>query len=228
MARDPTSAFVSMGNYIFNADVLIRALREGHRLGEKDFGKDLLPRLIQTQRVFAYDFYGNRIPGTRDYEETGYWRDVGSIDAFFDAHQDLLGAEPKFDMFNPKWRIGSSNYQGPSPRILHAEVDNSIISAGALIKGARLRNSIIRSEVLVENDVELDECIVMDYAVLRNGACLKRVIVDRYNTIEAGEQIGYDADADRRRFAVTESGIVVVPRGQDTDTRADEVMFRYL
>jgi glucose-1-phosphate adenylyltransferase len=229
MVHDPTCAFASMGNYIFNADVLLRALREGHRLGERDFGNDLLPRLIQTKRVFAYDFYGNRIPGTRVYEETGYWRDLGSIDAFFDAHQDLLGAEPKFDMFNPKWRIGSSNYQGPSPKILHAEVYNSIISAGALIEGARLRNSVVRNEVLVESDVELDECIVMDYAVLRKGARLKRVIVDRYNTIEAGEQIGYDADADRRRrFTVTESGIVVVPRGQGTDTRADEVMFRYL
>ena len=153
---------------------------------------------------------------------------MGTIDAYFEAHQDLLGAEPKFDMFNPKWRIGSSNYQGPSPKFFRAEMDNSIISSGCLIKGARLRNSIVRSEVLMEEDVELDECIVMDYVVLRKGVRLKRVIVDRYNTIEAGESIGYEADADRRRFAVTDSGIVVVRRGQDTDTRADEVMSRYL
>jgi glucose-1-phosphate adenylyltransferase len=228
MPRDPARAFASMGNYIFKTDVLIRALREGHRLGEKDFGRDLLPRLIQTRRVFAYDFCGNRIPGIRDYEERGYWRDVGTIDAYFAAHQDLLGAEPKFDMFNPKWRIGSSNYQGPSPKFVHAEVDNSIISSGGLIMGARVRNSIVRREVRMEEDVELDECIVMDYAVLRKGARLKRVIVDRYNTIEAGEHIGYDAAADRRRFTVTDSGIVVVPRGQNSDTRAEGVMFRYL
>jgi glucose-1-phosphate adenylyltransferase len=157
MADDPTRAFASMGNYIFTTDVLSTALREGHRLGEKDFGKDLLPRLIQTKRVFAYDFSGNRVPGTRDYEERGYWRDVGTIDAYFAAHQDLLGAEPKFDMFNPKWRIGSSNYQGPSPKFVHAEVDNSIISSGGLIRGARIRNSIVRREVLMEEDVELDE-----------------------------------------------------------------------
>ena len=228
MPGDPARAFASMGNYIFTTDVLIKALREGHRLGEKDFGKDLLPRLIQTQRVFAYDFCGNRVPGVRASEEQAYWRDVGTIDAYFSAHQDLLGAEPKFDLFNPRWRIGSSNYQGPSPKFLHAELDNSIISAGGLIKGARIRNSIVRREVFIEEDVELDECVIMDYAVLRKGARLRRTIVDRYNTIEAGDRIGYDADADRRRFTVTDSGIVVVPRGQGMDLRAQERTLHYL
>ena len=228
MPGDPARAFASMGNYIFTTDVLIKALREGHRLGEKDFGKDLLPRLIQTQKVFAYDFCGNRIPGIRASEEQAYWRDVGTIDAYFSAHQDLLGAEPKFDLFNPRWRIGSSNYQGPSPKFLHAELDNSIISAGGLIKGARIRNSIVRREVFIEDDVELDECVIMDYAVLRKGARLRRTIVDRYNTIEAGDRIGYDADADRRRFTVTDSGIVVVPRGQGMDLRAQERTLHYL
>ncbi len=228
MPGDPARAFASMGNYIFTTDVLINALREGHRLGEKDFGKDLLPRLIQTKRVFAYDFCGNRIPGIGASEEQAYWRDVGTIDAYFAAHQDLLGAEPKFDLFNPRWRIGSSNYQGPSPKFLHAELDNSIISAGGLIKGAHIRNSIVRREVFIEEDVELDECVIMDYAVLRKGARLRRTIVDRYNTIEAGDRIGYDADADRRRFTVTDSGIVVVPRGQAMDLRAQERTLHYL
>ena len=228
MPGDPARAFASMGNYIFTTDVLINALREGHRLGEKDFGKDLLPRLIQTKRVFAYDFCGNRIPGIGASEEQAYWRDVGTIDAYFAAHQDLLGAEPKFDLFNPRWRIGSSNYQGPSPKFLHAELDNSIISAGGLIKGAHIRNSIVRREVIMDEDVELDECVIMDYAVLRKGARLRRTIVDRYNTIEAGDRIGYDADADRRRFTVTDSGIVVVPRGQAMDLRAQERTLHYL
>jgi glucose-1-phosphate adenylyltransferase len=228
MANDPAHAFASMGNYIFNTDVLIQALREGNRLGEKDFGKDMLPRLIQTNRVFAYNFRKNSVPGIRDYEEPGYWRDVGTIDAYFLAHQDSLGVEPKFDLFNPKWRIASNNYQGPSPKFFHTEIDNSIISSGSLIKGARIRNSIVRNEVLLEQDVELDECIVMDYSVLRKGVRLKRVIVDRYNTVEAGECIGYDTEADRRRFTVTDSGVVVLPRGEGTDSRADHVRFRYL
>jgi glucose-1-phosphate adenylyltransferase len=227
MADDPARAYASMGNYIFNTDVLIKALREGNQLGEKDFGKDMLPRLIKTNQVFAYNFCNNRIPGIRDYEEPCYWRDVGNIDAYFQAHQDSLGVEPKFDMFNPKWRIVSENYQGPTPRFFNSEVDNSIINSGSLIKGSRIRNSIIRSEVLLE-DVELDECIIMDYSVLRKGVRLRRVIVDRYNTIEAGDCIGYDEQADRRRFTVTDSGIVVLPRGEGTDSRADDVKFRYL
>jgi glucose-1-phosphate adenylyltransferase len=228
MPHDPTRAFASMGNYLFKTEVIINALREGYPLGEVDFGTGVLPHLVQTKRVYAYDFSENRIPGVRDYEEPGYWRDVGTIDAYFEAHQDLLGAEPKFDIFNPKWRIGSNNYQGPSPKFLRAELDNSIISSGCLVNGARIRNSIVRSEVLIEDGVELDECIVMDYVVLRKGVRLRRVIVDRYNTIEAGESVGFDSDIDRRRFTVTDSGIVVVPRGQETDPRAGEMESRYL
>lgn len=227
MADDPAHAFASMGNYIFKTDVLIKALKKGHQLGEKDFGKDMVPRLIKTNKVVAYNFCDNSIPGIRDYEEPNYWRDVGTIDAYFQAHRDLLSVEPKFDMFNPKWRIAANNYQGPSPRLFNVEIDNSIISSGCIIKGARIRNSIIRSEVLME-DVELDECIVMDHSVLRKGVRLKRVIVDQYNTIEAGECIGYDRQADCRRFTVTDSGIVVIARGIRTDSRADSSMFRYL
>ena len=228
MADDPAHAFASMGNYIFNTEVLIKALREGNRLGEKDFGKDMLPRLIKSHRVFAYNFCHNQIPGIRDYEERGYWRDVGTIDAYFQAHQDLLGTEPKFDIFNPKWPISANNYQGPSTKFFHTEIDNSIISSGSLLHGARIRNSIIRSEVLLEEDVELDECIIMDYSVLRKGVRLKRVIVDRYNTVQADDCIGYDRQADHRRFTVTDSGIVVLFRGKGTDCRSDNVKFRYL
>jgi glucose-1-phosphate adenylyltransferase len=227
MPHDPARAFASMGNYVFTTDVLIEALREGHRLGEKDFGKDLLPRLIRTRRVLAYDFADNRVPGIHPSEEAGYWRDVGTIDAYYSAHQDLLGVEPKFDIFNPTWRIGSSHYQGPSPKFFRAELENSIISSGGLIRGARIRNSIVRREVLIEEDVELDDCIVMDYAVLRQGARLRRVIVDRSNTIDRGQCIGFDAAADRCRFTVTDSGIVVVPRGRGTDLRAEGRISRY-
>lgn len=228
MENDPTRAFVSMGNYIFSTEVLSEALREGNRRGDKDFGRDLLPRLIQSQRVVAYDFSENRVPGICDYEEAGYWRDVGTIDAYFEAHQDLLGTEPKFDLFNRKWRIGSTNYQGPSPKFVHAEIDNSIISHGCLMRGARVRNSIVRSEVRLDDDVELDQCIVMDYSVVRSGARLKRVIVDRYNTIAAGECIGYDTFADARRFTVSDSGIIVLPRGPGLETAADTAMAHYL
>ena len=214
MPGDPARAYASMGNYLFSTEFLYAALEEGNRRGEKDFGNHLLPRLCQTHRVFAYNFADNRIPGIRDYEEQSYWRDVGTIDAYFLANQDLLGLEPKFNLFNPQWRFASSEYQGPSAKFIRADIENSIIGDGSFIKGARIHNSVIRREVLIEEDVEIDQSIVMDYAVIRKGARLKRVIIDRYNLIEAGSRIGYDLKADAERYTVTESGIVVVPKGK--------------
>ena len=211
---DPTHAYASMGNYLFTTDVLLATLEEGKRRGEKDFGLHLLPRLCQSHHVCAYNFADNRVPGVRDYEEPYYWRDVGTIDAYFLAHQDLLGIEPKFNLFNPQWRFASSEYQGPSAKFIHAEIENSIIGDGSFIRGARIRNSIVRQEVLIEEDVEIDECIVMDYTIIRRGARLKRAIVDRYNLIEADNCIGYDRQADAARYTVTDSGIVVVPKGK--------------
>ena len=213
MPNDETRAYASMGNYLFRTDILYAALEEANRRGEKDFGADLLPRLCKSRRVYAYNFCANRVPGVRDYEEHGYWRDVGSLDAYYNAHQDLLVPEPKFNLFNPQWRIGSSEYQGPSAKFVHAEVDNSIINSGCLIKGARVCRSIIRNEVMIEEGAELDDCIIMDYCVIRRGARLKRVIVDRYNVIETGCRIGYRRDQDAKQYFVSDSGIVVMPKG---------------
>ena len=213
MPGDATRAYASMGNYLFRTETLFAALKEAHRRGEKEFGAHLLPRLCTTHRMYAYNFCANRVPGVRDYEEQGYWRDVGTLDAYYDAHQDLLGSEARFNLFNPQWRIGSSEYQGPSAKFVHSEIDDSIVSSGCLIKGAKLRRSIVRREVLIEEDVELDDCIIMDYSVIRRGARLRRVIVDRYNVIAAGSRIGYDLQSDAERHFVSDSGLVVIPKG---------------
>ena len=210
---DPAHAHASMGNYLFRTETLLAALEEANRCGEKEFGAHLLPRLCKTNRVYAYNFSANRVPGVRDYEEQGYWRDVGTLDAYYNAHHDLLGPEPKFNLFNPQWRIGSSEYQGPSAKFIHSEIDDSIVSSGSLIKGAKIRRSIVRREVLIEEDVELDDCIVMDYTVIRRGARLRRVIVDRYNVIEAGSCLGYDRQKDAQANFVSDTGIVVIPKG---------------
>ncbi len=215
MPSDPSRAFGSMGNYLFNTDVLLEALREAKARGEHDFGQHILPRLIHTRQVFSYNFADNRIPGISDYEEQAYWRDVGTLDAYYAAHHDVLGAKANFDLFNPQWFINSSNYQGPSPRIVAAQIENSVIGAGSLIKGARIRNSILRREVFVEDEVEIDDCVIMDYAIIRRGTRLKRVIVDRCNEIAANSRIGFDVAADRARYTVSAGGVVVVPRGPD-------------
>jgi glucose-1-phosphate adenylyltransferase len=212
MPGDPARCYASMGNYLFNTDVLVQAVKEAKERGESDFGHHILPRLIRSNRAYAYDFFSNRVPGLRTYEEAGYWRDVGTIDAYFDANQDLLGAEPRFNLFNPKWSINSSNYQGPSAKIIDGHIRNSMLGAGVLVKGASIVNSIVRREVVLEPDVEIEDCMIMDYTVIRRGARLRRVIVDRYNTIDPDTVIGSDLEADQRRWFTTESGIVVVPK----------------
>ncbi len=211
MATDSTRAYASMGNYLFNAEVLEQALIEANARGEHDFGQHVLPRLVESGGIYAYDFGQNRVPGVRDYEERGYWRDVGTLDAYYQANMDLLGLTPRFDTFNAQWPIISTNYQGPATKYQNAHLDNSVVRAGCLINGATVRNSILRREVVLEPGVELDGCIIMDNVIIRRGAKLKKAIVDRYNVIEAGTRIGYDLEEDRSCYHVTDSGIVVVP-----------------
>lgn len=211
MPGDPTRAYASMGNYVFSADVLLDVLREGRSRGEQDFGHHVLPRIVDSHRTYAYDFASNRVPGARPHEEPAYWRDVGTIDAYFDANMDTLGAEPKLGLFNPRWPILSSGYQGPAATILDGRIARSHIGSGTLIRSSEVRNSVIRREVLLEEDTVIEDSIIMDYCIVRRGARIRRAIVDRYNVIGPGERIGHDLDADRARHHVTESGITVLP-----------------
>jgi len=218
MPSDPTRAYASMGNYLFDAKVMVEALKEANERDEHDFGQHVLPKLKETHRLFAYDFATNKVPGVKPYEEPAYWRDVGTLDAYFNAHQDMLAWPPRFDVFNPQWRIFSSNYQGPVARMLDATLHNSVVAAGSLVQGGSIRNSIIRREVLIEDDVEIEDCIIQDYVHIKRGAKLRRAIVGNYNIIEAGTRIGYDAEADRRQYKVTEGGVTVVGPGEVTTT----------
>jgi glucose-1-phosphate adenylyltransferase len=215
MPSDPTQSYGSMGNYLFETDVLLKALHDAKERGENDFGRHILPRLIHSHRVYAYNFADNRISGISSYEEQSYWRDVGDIDTYYAAHHDVLGGEPKFNLFNPQWFINSSNYQGPSPRILSGDIHDSVIGAGSLVKCARVHNTILRREVVLEEDVELEDCVIMDYTIIRRGSRLRRVIVDRHNEILPKSKIGYDTVEDRARYHVSKGGVVVLSRGAD-------------
>ncbi len=214
MPSDSTKAYASMGNYLFNTDVLIEVLEKMHQQGKTDFGRDVLPQLLKSHRLFAYDFSSNKVPGIKPYEEASYWRDVGSLDSYFQAHQDMLGMQPKFDAFNPCWPIFSCNYQGPAAHVAEGQIKNSLLGAGSFINKAHLHNSIVRCEVVVEPGAELHECIIMDSVRICRGAQLRRVIVERHNIIEAGTRIGYNLEEDKRRYHVTPSGLVVVPSGK--------------
>jgi glucose-1-phosphate adenylyltransferase len=209
---DPKRSYVSMGNYIFNTDVLSDALAKGQRRKQHDFGAHIIPSLVETEKVFAYDFGSNIIPGTKPYEEEGYWRDVGTIKAYFDAHRDMLGEYPLFDLDNTLWPIHPSSYEGASTKILRGDIRNSIIAEGSIIHKAKIRNSVIRSEVTIENDVTIEDCIVMDGVILKKGSSLRNVIVDKQNMIQEGEQFGFDPDKDRFRCHIDTSGIAVIPK----------------
>jgi glucose-1-phosphate adenylyltransferase len=213
MPDDTERAYVSMGNYIFNRDVLLDALAKTQRKKQHDFGAHVIPDLVDTGRVFAYDFATNVIPGTMDYEEKGYWRDVGTISSFFDAHMDMLGDSPLFELGNREWTIHPSSYEGPATKILGGDIRNSIISEGTLIHKAKIRNSVIRSGVVIENNVSVEDCIIMDHSVLRKGCKLRRVIVDKLNVLKEGERIGFDPDKDHLICHIDPSGIAILPRG---------------
>ena len=210
---DPGRAYVSMGNYIFDKDVLLDALSKAQRKKQHDFGAHIIPELIETGRIFAYDFATNIIPGAMSYEEKGYWRDVGTIAAYFEAHMDMLGSSPVFELDSKLWPIHPLGYKGPAAKILRGDISNSIIADGTIIHKAKIHNSVIRSGVVIEEDVSVEDCIIMDHAVLRKGCSLRRVIVDKLNVVNEGEQIGFDPDIDRFRCHIDPSGIAIIPRG---------------
>jgi glucose-1-phosphate adenylyltransferase len=211
---DPTHALVSMGNYLFSRRPLVDALlADARRSTDHDFGRSIIPEMVPTGRVFGYDFQSNDVPGIKPYEEPGYWRDVGTIDSYWDAHMDLLGESPRFDLDNRHWPIRTGVHAGPAARFIGSDVDNTQVAEGSLVKRATLRNSILGRSVWVNEGAIIEDSIIMDFTSIGKGARIRRAVVDRFNIIAADSEIGYDPDTDRRRYHVEPSGLVVVPRG---------------
>lgn len=214
MPMDPTRAYSSMGNYLFTREVLVEALEEdARRSTQHDFGWTIIPALVPTKKLYAYNFLDNQVPGVRPYEERGYWRDVGSIQSYWAANMDLLGPRPQLDLKNPLWPIHAAGLDLPCAQIEQADVDDVLLGEGCRLQGAKVRHSVFGRGVIVEEGAALEDCVVMDYSVIRRGAQLRRTIVDRFNTIEAGQRIGFEPTQDHTLYYVDPSGIVVVPRG---------------
>lgn len=220
MPGSSNQALASMGNYIFNADVLLAALRRMHETGDTDFGKHILPSMVKSHKLVAYDFATNDVPGTEPYEEKAYWRDVGTIDAYFQAHFDTLGAQPRFRMTNRRWPIYASPDQAESAQIENGVIHRSIVGSGSIVDGASLDHAMLRRSVLVEPQASLEHCIIMERSRIGRGAQVRKCIIDQDNDVPPGEKIGFDLEQDRRRFHVTDSGIVVVPAGHFPPRRA--------
>ncbi len=209
----PGLALASMGIYLFSTGVLENVLEQAQRQGLYDFGRDILPRLTSSQRLYAYDFTDNRIPGLKPHETPAYWRDVGTIEAYWEAHRDLLGHEPRFDLFNPRWPIRCSHHDGPAVRLLGQQVDNCLIGSGTTSRAALMAGCILGQNVVVEEGVRLEDCIILDHVHIGRNSRLRRAIVDRYNRIEPDSMIGWNPEFDRQRYHLDPSGVVIVPRG---------------
>jgi glucose-1-phosphate adenylyltransferase len=212
MPDNPDKAYVSMGNYIFTKDILLQALAKAQRKKQHDFGAHVIPDLVDTGKVFAYDFATNIIPGTMPYEEKGYWRDVGNISAFFNAHLDMLGESPLFELNNNEWPIHPSGHEGPATKIIRGDIRNSLITEGCYISKAKIRNSVLRTGVIVEDDVTIEDSLIMDDVIIKKGCKLRKVIIDKMNIIEEGTEIGFEPEKDRFRCHIDSSGIAIVPK----------------
>jgi glucose-1-phosphate adenylyltransferase len=213
---DPHHALASMGIYIFNMDLLCRELQadSGLTASSHDFGKDIIPRLIKTHQVSAYRFGGETGRVTPDR----YWRDVGTLDTYYMANMDLLAQVPPLNLYQPDWPIRTYHGQNPPARMaagLHGEegqLVNSLLGSGTVVFGGTVRHSILFSQVQVDENAVVDDSILFDGVHVGAGVHLKRCIIDKNVLIPSGERIGFDVSTDAERFAVSESGITVVPK----------------
>jgi len=215
MPTDQQMAYASMGNYIFHTETLLEALRrDAQRESDHDFGKSIVPDLCERANVFAYNFMRNEVPGVKPYEEKGYWRDVGNIESYWKAHMDLLGPYPSFDLENPQWPILSESHDGPAARIIGGEIEDSLICEGSTIQGGKIRRSVIGHGVSIEKGAQIEESLLIGYTQIGANARLKKVIIDRFNTIKPSEEIGPAPEQNKSRYTADASGIVTLSRGE--------------
>lgn len=216
MPGRPGWAYSSMGNYLFEPGALVNVLRRVAEEGlEPDFGKTIVPLMVEhpEYRVCAYDFHRNEVPDIKSYEESAYWRDVGTLSAYWAAHMDLLGVMPRFDLNNRLWPIHSQAYHRASPRVLSGEIEDVSLGVGTVVHGARVVRSVIGRDAYVAPGAEVVDSIVMDHCRVAQNAKIHRGIVDRYNFIEEGEVISADTP-EVRPGARVEADLIAIPRGR--------------
>ncbi|HLW70047.1 MAG TPA: glucose-1-phosphate adenylyltransferase [Candidatus Binataceae bacterium] len=219
MPGAPGLCLASMGNYLFDPQILRSSLSEdAERTGSHhDFGRDLIPALINRVPVYAYNFMDNRIRGDSE-ENQSYWRDVGTIDAYYEAHMDLRDARPQLNMYNQHWPLRTAYYNQPPAKFVFNEHNrrghalHSVVSEGTIISGGTVFNSVLGRSVVVHSHSQVEDSVVMDYCDIGRGARVRRAILDKNVQIAEGDEIGYNLERDRQRFFVTESGIVVIPK----------------
>ncbi len=216
---DPTEAFVSMGNYVFDTDVLVDLVRSDSEDDDSrhDMGGDLIPKLVAEGMAHVYDFTLNEVPGVTE-RSAGYWRDVGTLDSFFEAHMDLVDIEPVFNLYNQEWPIYTDLRTLPPAKLVAAgaagpgEVRDSILSNGVIVSGSYVRRSVLSPGVRVEGSAIVENCVLLNGVSVGPGAVVRNAILDKHVEVPAGAQIGVDSERDRARFTVSDGGIVAIAK----------------
>jgi glucose-1-phosphate adenylyltransferase len=214
---DPTRVYASMGNYIFSRSVLLRELAKDAEDEDSshDFGRDILPRLVKSEAVYAYDFQTNKIPGERP-EDGSYWRDVGTIDAYYEANMDLRAVKPALNLYNRQWPLRTSGFPDPPAKFTFDDENrrgaaiDSVVSGGCILSGGTVKNSVLARGVRVHAGAVVEDSIILDNCDVGRRAHVRRAILDKNVRLEPDARVGFDLEQDRKRYHVTETGIVVI------------------
>ena len=219
MPGDDTRCLASMGNYVFDTKTLIDIVTPtGNDNQYTDIGGHIIPALTAQGRAHVYDFSTNVVPG-QDDREKGYWRDVGTIDSYYDANMDLLSPVPVFNLYNEKWPVFTSHESQPPAKISRgsggepAFVDGSLLCAGSIVSGGHVERSIVAPDVRVHHDAHVTDSILFPGVTVQPGARVNRCIIDKNVVVPAGARIGFVREADAQRFTISDRGIVVIPKG---------------
>lgn len=222
MPGNPEMCLASMGNYLFRTDALVQEVISDAANEESvhDFGKSIITEMYKRSRVFVYDFAQNVVPG-QDAKERGYWRDVGNIDVYYQSNMDLVDVDPIFNLYNNQWTIYTQNHEYPPAKFVFADREHnrignatdSLVSEGCIVSGGQVHRSVLSPKVRVNSFSSVLDSILFENVQIGRHCKIRRAIVDKNVDVPPGTTIGYDAEADRRRFHVTESGVVVIPKG---------------
>jgi glucose-1-phosphate adenylyltransferase len=222
MPGNPGMCLASLGNYLFDTDTLVAEVQADAKIesSSHDFGKSILSNLWQRAAVYAYDFARNIVPG-QGVRERGYWRDVGTLDAYYQCNMDLIDVEPIFNLYNQQWPIFTGNANMPPAKFVFADKEHgrvgyatdSLVSEGCIVSGGHVNRSVLSPRVRVNSYSEVSESVLLENVEIGRHAIVRRAIIDKNVVIPPGTKIGVDPEADKKRFQMTESGVVVIPKG---------------
>jgi glucose-1-phosphate adenylyltransferase len=223
LVDDPSQVYASMGNYVFTTDALIDAVRRdaADETSQHDMGGDIITTMVGRGEAAVHDFTrDNDVPGTTD-RDSGYWRDVGTIDAYFDAHMDLVSVDPAFNLYNREWPIYSWSDPLPPAKFVFDDADrrgvaiDSMVCAGVVVSGGTVRRSVLSPGVHVHTGAVIEDAVLLHGVDVGRGAVVRRAIVDKNVAIPPGARIGVDTEDDRGRFHVSDGGVVAIGKGDE-------------